>query len=80
MVQGVGFRYRTAMKAYELSLTGTVKNNDDGSVGVVAEGTTDAVDQFVDWLNSPRAPGRVAKVEQSTSPASGEFTDFDIIA
>lgn len=80
MVQGVGFRYRTAMKAYELSLTGTVKNNDDGSVGVVAEGSAEAIDQLLAWLTSSRAPGRVAKVEQSTSPASGEFKDFDIIA
>lgn len=79
MVQGVGFRYRTAMKANQLALTGTVQNNDDGSVAVVAEGPPDAVDELLDWLESPRAPGRVARVNRQVSPASGEFEYFDIV-
>lgn len=79
MVQGVGFRYRTAMKANQLALTGTVKNNDDGSVAVVAEGPRDAVEQLRDWLKSSRAPGAVARVEESTSAATGEFKYFDIV-
>lgn len=79
MVQGVGFRYRTAMKAYELSLTGTVKNNADGSVAVVAEGPRQKVDELLGWLKSSRAPGRVAHVDEELSTASGEFGDFDIV-
>jgi len=37
-VQGVFFRVNTRNKAYELGLTGWVKNNYDGDVEVVCEG------------------------------------------
>ncbi|MDQ0822514.1 acylphosphatase [Arthrobacter sp. V4I6] len=78
-VQAVGFRYWTVRKAAELGLTGTVRNNDDGSVGIVAEGPQTAVLEFRRWLRSPAAPGRVADVEEQVSPATGEFTDFDVV-
>ena len=38
-VQGVGFRYTTYQLAIEIGLTGTVKNEDDGSVTIEAVGT-----------------------------------------
>ena len=38
VVQGVGFRYWTMGKADELGLSGEVRNLDDGSVALVAEG------------------------------------------
>jgi acylphosphatase len=78
-VQAVGFRYWTVRKAAELGLTGTVRNNDDGSVGIVAEGPQTAVLEFRRWLRSPAAPGRVANVEERVSPATGEFKDFDVV-
>jgi acylphosphatase len=78
-VQAVGFRYWTVRKAAELGLTGTVRNNDDGSVGIVAEGPPTAVLEFRRWLRSPAAPGRVANVEERVSPATGEFKDFDVV-
>ena len=77
-VQAVGFRYGTVRKAEELGLTGTVRNNDDGSVGIVAEGPQTAVLEFRRWLRSPAAPGRVANVDEQMSAATGEFKDFDV--
>jgi acylphosphatase len=77
-VQAVGFRYWTVRKAAELGLTGTVRNNDDGSVGIVAEGPQTAVLELRRWLRSPEAPGRVANVEEEVTPATGEFKDFDV--
>ena len=77
-VQAVGFRYWTVRKAAELGLTGTVRNNADGTVGVVAEGPQPAVLEFRRWLRSPEAPGRVENVEESITRATGEFTDFDV--
>lgn len=38
MVQGVGFRYFVKKNANKLELSGYAKNNDDGTVLVVAEG------------------------------------------
>lgn len=76
VVQGVGFRYRTMGAAEELGLTGEVKNLDDGSVALVAEGTGDQVRKLLDWLNSDRAPGRVERVDHSMSEAKGSFREF----
>ena len=78
VVQAVGFRYWTVRKAEELGLTGTVRNNDDGSVGIVAEGPQSVVLELRRWLRSPEAPGRVDDVEESVSAASGEFAGFQV--
>lgn len=79
MVQAVGFRYWTVRKAEELSLTGTVRNDSDGTVAVVAEGPQALVLEFRRWLRSPEAPGRVDHVDESVSPATGEFSTFDVV-
>ena len=42
-VQGVGFRYTVVSLAQNLDLTGWVKNEFDGSVSVVAEGTEESL-------------------------------------
>ncbi len=76
VVQGVGFRFWTMGKADELSLRGVVKNLDDGSVSIVAEGPEERVQELLDWLRSANAPGRVERVEESFSPAEGSYRDF----
>ena len=78
VVQAVGFRYWTVRKAEELGLSGTVRNNFDGSVGIVAEGPQSVVLELRRWLRSPEAPGRVEDVEESISAATGEFGGFDV--
>jgi acylphosphatase len=77
VVQGVGFRFWTMGKAEELGLTGEVKNLDDGSVAVVAEGPELQVRDLLDWLNSGRTPGRVERVDNELSAAEGRFRGFN---
>lgn len=76
VVQGVGFRFWTMGKADELALKGVVKNLDDGSVSIVAEGPEPQVRELLDWLRSENAPGRVERVEEAISAAEGSFRDF----
>ncbi|GGH96512.1 acylphosphatase [Arthrobacter liuii] len=78
MVQGVGFRYWTMGKAEELRLSGQVKNLDDGSVSVIAEGPEPQIRDLLDWLNSNRTPGRVERVDASMSEAGGSFRGFRV--
>jgi acylphosphatase len=79
MVQAVGFRYWTVRKAEELALSGTVRNNDDGTVAVVVEGPQAVVLQFRSWLRSPDAPGRVEHVDERITPATGAFSNFQVV-
>ncbi|WP_426225188.1 acylphosphatase [Pseudarthrobacter sp. DSP2-3-2b1] len=76
VVQGVGFRFWTMGKADELALKGEVKNLDDGSVSIVAEGPDQQVQTLLDWLRSANAPGRVERVEASMAAAENSFRDF----
>ena len=78
MVQGVGFRYWTMGTAEDLGLSGEVKNLDDGSVSVVAEGPQPQVRKLLDWLNSDRTPGRVERVDEAMSEAKGNFRGFRV--
>lgn len=76
MVQGVGFRYWTMGTAEELGLSGEVRNLDDGSVSVIAEGPERKVQQLLKWLNSDRTPGTVERVDSSLSKAEGNLRGF----
>jgi acylphosphatase len=77
-VQGVGFRYWTRDQAEQLGLVGSAVNQPDGTVGVVAEGPRDAVEQLVAALESTSAPGRVRGVETSYAAATGGLSGFDV--
>ncbi|WP_026881178.1 acylphosphatase [Clostridium akagii] len=46
-VQGVGFRYFVQYAATAFKITGWVKNCDDGSVQIEAQGTEEATDNFL---------------------------------
>ena len=50
-VQGVCFRYYTEQRAYQLGITGTVKNLCDGSVEIFAFGDTLKLETFKKWCH-----------------------------
>jgi acylphosphatase len=76
-VQGVGFRWNAAMEAKSLGITGFVKNLDDGSVYVEAEGSKQQLDIFVEWCRSGPGRSRVKSVETEELPSAG-YTEFNI--
>jgi acylphosphatase len=47
LVQGVGFRWFTARRAEALGLTGFVRNRNDGSVEIEAEGESSLLEDLV---------------------------------
>jgi len=55
-VQGVGFRYMTKMVADQLGVTGTVKNEDDGSVTIEAIGNDDIIQKFIEEVKKSPSP------------------------
>jgi acylphosphatase len=77
-VQGVSFRYYTRMKAYDLDLTGWVRNVPDGSVEVMAVGPREALDEFEEWLHHGPPGARVTKVIVNWIDVPQSFTAFEI--
>lgn len=76
-VQGVWFRDSTRKKALELGLSGFVRNEDDGSVYIEAEGEKDALDKLIAWCAVGPPLAEVAKVELKEGRLQ-DFTGFEI--
>lgn len=62
-VQGVGYRDAVRRRALELGLSGWVRNEDDGSVHVHAEGAAGAVEELTAFLGEGPAGAEVTEVE-----------------
>ena len=77
-VQGVFFRASTKEKAEYFDITGFVANNADGTVTVVAEGSENKMNSFVDWCHSGPSRSEVKKVEIEKLEYNNEFEDFNV--
>ena len=76
-VQGVFFRKYAAAAATEIGISGYVRNCKDGSVEIVATGTTAQLQALQEWCKrgSPRAI--VQRITQTTLSFQS-FNGFDI--
>jgi len=65
-VQGVFFRDYTQREAERLNLKGWVRNRPEGTVELVASGTSHQLDSLVEWLQtgSPRSVVTALRVEE----------------
>jgi DNA ligase D-like protein (predicted 3'-phosphoesterase) len=70
-VQGVGFREATVARAGELGALGWVRNEDDGSVRVHAEGTPEALAGLEAFLREGPPGAKIDDVEVETVKAEG---------
>ena len=72
-VQGVGFRWFVEREAHLLGIAGWVRNNHDGSVEVLAQGTRDQLSGLHSRLREGPRAARVDDVEVSPAqPAEGK--------
>lgn len=77
-VQGVSFRYYTSLEAQRLKLSGWVANQSDGSVLTVAEGTENALQQYLVFLHKGSPAAQVERVDAKWGEASQQFTRFRV--
>jgi len=61
-VQGVGYRWFARELAESLGVSGWVRNREDGAVEAEAEGTREAVDEFVERLKDGNLSARVDEI------------------
>jgi len=78
-VQGVYFRAFTASHASRLHLTGYVSNVEDGTVEVYAEGTKEALEQFLKMIGTGPHGAVVTHVDSEWSDSTDNYKDFRII-
>ena len=74
-VQGVGFRWFVEREAHILGIAGWVRNNADGGVEVLAQGTREQLLGLRSRLREGPRAARVDEVEESEAkPAAGIST------
>ncbi|TME54869.1 MAG: acylphosphatase [Chloroflexi bacterium] len=77
-VQGVGFRYFVMREARPLGLRGWVRNRDDGSVELVAEGEKADLERLLEAARRGPSQAYVSEVRVDWSAAAGNLKPFDL--
>lgn len=77
-VQGVFYRASAQEKATELELTGWVRNREDKTVEIVAEGEKENLKALIEWCYIGPPDACVTGVDIEWEPYTGEFRDFII--
>jgi acylphosphatase len=77
-VQGVGFRWFVEREAHILGIAGWVRNNADGSVEILAQGTRDQLTALRSRLREGPRAARVDNVEESVAQPAADLNLFRI--
>ncbi len=77
-VQGVFFRQATKEKANKSNISGEVRNTEDGKVAIIATGTPEQLEEFVQWCRQGPPKARVSGVDVKELPFKF-FAGFNII-
>jgi len=77
-VQGVGFRMWVLRTATRLGLSGWVRNEADGAVRTVAEGSRADLEELLRRLRAGPHSAWVSGGQERWEPATGSFDGFSI--
>jgi acylphosphatase len=78
-VQGVGFRATTLDEARRLGLAGWVRNRHDGTVEVLAEGSSAKLRLFLAYLHRGPRGAKVTSVIEEWAAAAGAPMPFQFM-
>lgn len=78
-VQGVYFRASAQREARRLGVSGWVKNRNDGSVEILAEGEETAIRELYGWAQKGPSAARVERVETRWRSYTGDHSEFRIV-
>ncbi len=78
-VQGVGFRFSAKQKAKEFQVVGWVKNKQNGTVEIEAEGKEEQIDAFIEALKHGPSPyAKVTDLDVTLLDEVEGFKTFEI--
>ena len=78
-VQGVAYRFYAEKYAGTLGITGWARNLPDGRVEVVAEGSGENIEAFLERLREGPRLARVDSFDVRCEASTGEFRDFQVV-
>ncbi len=76
-VQGVFYRATAKKTAHEHGITGWVQNTDEGHVEIVASGSQQALEKFIEWCRQGPSRAKVTGVETNEKEEQ-LFDEFEI--
>jgi len=79
-VQAVGFRAFVQQNAFQIGVTGWVRNVGYDTVEAVAEGTKSQVDRFLEMVKRGPNVSRVDESHEEWEQITGEFARFHVRA
>jgi acylphosphatase len=77
-VQGVSYRITTKAVADQLGIKGIIKNEEDGSVFIEAEGDAVFINSFLEWCHEGPDRSRVEQVESSEGEMKN-YRNFEVV-
>ena len=77
-VQGVFFRANAKEKADSLGVVGTVENQPDGTVELIAEGEREKLEDLLEWCYHGPDAAKVTDLEFRWAEPGGQFSSFEI--
>jgi len=77
-VQGVFYRASTKAVADQLGIKGFVKNQEDGSVYIEAEGDDFSLESFLEWCNEGPEKAKVENVTLAESELKN-YRNFEVV-
>jgi acylphosphatase len=77
-VQGVFYRQGTREKAVAIGVKGIVRNEDDGTVKIIATGSSEQLNKLIAWCRQGPPRARVDSVDVKEE-AYQNFTGFSIV-
>lgn len=77
-VQGVGFRWFVEREAHILKIAGWVRNNPDGTVEILAQGTRDQLAGLHSRLREGPRAARIDAVDVSEAQPAAGLTLFQV--
>lgn len=77
-VQGVGFRFNTQMIARSFPVTGFVRNLQDGTVELAAEGEETILQNFLKAIRESRLSHNIEELNADWKDAAGSWKHFSI--
>ena len=72
-VQGVWFRRSAQLEAQRLGVSGSARNESDGSVYIEAEGSEEQLELFLKWCHRGPELAQVSRIEEK----SGKVIDIE---